>query len=154
MLPIDSSFETLPKQKTNRFLGFGLPPCLSPPSPFTKSTTRRQLQVDNEHQVISIYLYNQGTHTNWKKMPFWFMEAKVKSRHDDSSDWHWWLLVAAITVLVAGAASITIWRNSHQLKNKVPPLRRPPKGVIQKYSDALRISTQFFDVQRCNYKSL
>lgn len=81
------------------------------------------------------------------------MEAKSKPIAD-SSEWHWWLLVAFIAVLVAGAASITIWRNYHQLQNKVLHLRTPPDGVMQKYSDALRISTQFFDVQRCNYKSL
>ncbi|XP_071707789.1 endoglucanase 24-like [Rutidosis leptorrhynchoides] len=75
------------------------------------------------------------------------MEAKPK-REDDSSEWYWWLLVATITILVAGAASITIWRDFHELQNRVPRIRMPPKGVTQKYSDALRIATQFFDVQK------
>ncbi|CAH1437190.1 unnamed protein product [Lactuca virosa] len=75
------------------------------------------------------------------------MEAKSKPIAD-SSEWHSWLLVAFIAVLVAGAASITIWRHYHQLQNKVLHLRTPPDGVMQKYSDALRISTQFFDVQK------
>ncbi|KAI3747716.1 hypothetical protein L6452_10314 [Arctium lappa] len=75
------------------------------------------------------------------------MEAKTKSK-SDSTEWHWWLLVAVIAVLVAGAVYITVWRDFHDLQNKLPPIRRPHGGVTQKYSDALRISTQFFDVQR------
>lgn len=81
------------------------------------------------------------------------MEAKTKSEFDDSNEWHWWLLVTVIVGLVVGAASITIWRDFHELQNKVPKVRRPPVGVTQKYSDALHISTQFFDVQKCNLKS-
>ncbi|MFS7955059.1 putative cellulase [Helianthus anomalus] len=75
------------------------------------------------------------------------MESKTKST-SDSSEWHLWLLVAAIAVLVVGAASITIWRDLHELQHKVPRIRRPLGGVMEKYSDALRISTQFFDVQK------
>ncbi|GKE09848.1 endoglucanase 24-like protein [Tanacetum coccineum] len=75
------------------------------------------------------------------------MEAKKKSI-DDSSDWHWWCFVAVIAVLVVGAASITIWRSFHELPNKVLHVRRPSNGVTQRYSDALGISTQFFDVQK------
>lgn len=80
------------------------------------------------------------------------MEAKYKSKHD-SSEWHWWLMVATIAVLVVIAASITIWRDLHELQNKVSGVRMPPNGVAQNYSDALHIAMQFFDVQRCNLKS-
>lgn len=80
------------------------------------------------------------------------MEVKAKSM-SDSGEWHWWLLVAAIAVLLTGAATITIRRNFHELPNKVPPIRRPPDGVTQKYREALHISTRFFDVQKCNQPS-
>ncbi|XP_076952594.1 endoglucanase 24-like [Bidens hawaiensis] len=76
------------------------------------------------------------------------METKTKSTSDSSDQWHVWLLVAAMVVLVAGAAFITIWRNFHDLQDNVHRIRRPPYGVILKYRDALRISTQFFDVQK------
>lgn len=61
MKAIDSSFETLPKPKTNRFLDFGLPPSLFPPSPFTKRTTCRQLKVPEESP--STYMIKERTST-------------------------------------------------------------------------------------------
>ncbi|KAK9071438.1 hypothetical protein SSX86_010007 [Deinandra increscens subsp. villosa] len=77
------------------------------------------------------------------------MEPKSTKSTFDSEEWQWWLLVAVMVVLVTGAASITIWNNFHELdRHKAHPIRRPPGGVTQKYSDALRISTQFFDVQK------
>ncbi|KAD5960812.1 hypothetical protein E3N88_12284 [Mikania micrantha] len=75
------------------------------------------------------------------------MEAKTKST-SDSDEWHWWLLVAAMVVLVTGAAYVTMWRNFHEHRHEVPQIRRPPEGFVQKYSEALRVSTQFFDVQK------
>ncbi|KAJ9540942.1 hypothetical protein OSB04_027448 [Centaurea solstitialis] len=78
-----------------------------------------------------------------------FMEPKSKSKSkSESTEWYWWLLVAVIAVLLAGAVYATVWRNFHDLQNKLPPIRRPPRGVTKKYSDALGISTQFFDVQK------
>ncbi|XP_011100152.2 endoglucanase 24-like [Sesamum indicum] len=61
--------------------------------------------------------------------------------------WGWWLLVLAIATLVIAASYITLGRNFGHLNVLFHHSRRHP-GVVEKYSDALAIALQFFDVQK------
>jgi hypothetical protein len=53
-----------------------------------------------------------------------------------------------ILALVVGAVVITIKKKTGH-SDKAPPVPGPPGATVKKYSDALSIAMQFFDVQKC-----
>ncbi|KAJ4702097.1 Endoglucanase [Melia azedarach] len=58
-----------------------------------------------------------------------------------------WFLVLVILALVVGAVVYTIKKKSGH-SNKPAPVPGPPGAIEKKYSDALKIAMQFFDVQK------
>ncbi|KAI3989492.1 hypothetical protein MKX01_022767, partial [Papaver californicum] len=63
-----------------------------------------------------------------------------------SKGWCCWIVVLLIAALVVTAAVITIRKKVH--KNKPLPVPGPPGSIQKKYSDALAVAMQFFDVQK------
>lgn len=61
-----------------------------------------------------------------------------------------WFLVLVILALVVGAVVYTIKKKSGH-SNKPAPVPGPPGAIEKKYSDALKIAMQFFDVQKCTF---
>ncbi|KAK8560462.1 hypothetical protein V6N13_082900 [Hibiscus sabdariffa] len=60
-----------------------------------------------------------------------------------------WFLVLVILALVVGAVVYTIKKKMDNKKDDKPaPVPGPPGSVDKKYSDALKIAMQFFDVQK------
>lgn len=62
-----------------------------------------------------------------------------------------WLLV----LIVLGVIAFAIWMVIHEKirssdKDSAAPVPGSPGAINQKYSDALKIALQFFDVQKCN----
>ncbi|KAM7259634.1 hypothetical protein ACFE04_015375 [Oxalis oulophora] len=60
-----------------------------------------------------------------------------------------WLLVAVILALIAGAIFLTLRKKfGHNDDGGVEPVPGPPGAIDKKYSDALNVAVQFFDVQK------
>ncbi|PKI77425.1 hypothetical protein CRG98_002198 [Punica granatum] len=71
------------------------------------------------------------------------MGAEKRSR-----GWCGWFLVAVVLALVAGAIVITVRKRSSHGGDEAEPAPGPPGAPDKKYSDALKIAMQFFDVQK------
>lgn len=61
-----------------------------------------------------------------------------------------WLIVAAVAMLVAVAAVLTI-REKHHHHRDVLPVPGPPGTIDKKYADALAVALQFFQIQKCSF---
>lgn len=61
--------------------------------------------------------------------------------------WFGWSLVLVILALIVGAIVITIKKKTSH-SGEAPPVPGPPGAVVKKYSDALKVAMQFFDVQK------
>lgn len=73
-------------------------------------------------------------------------EAKPK----DKEGWFWWAVVLVIAALLIVASSITLWKKFGHFHWKGSHSHGGHGPIVDKYSDALNIAMQFFDVQRCN----
>ncbi|KAF9683128.1 hypothetical protein SADUNF_Sadunf05G0179900 [Salix dunnii] len=58
-----------------------------------------------------------------------------------------WLLVAVILALVIGAIVYTVKKKNEKSEGPAP-IPGPPGATDKKYADALKIATQFFDIQK------
>ncbi|GKU90083.1 hypothetical protein SLEP1_g4125 [Rubroshorea leprosula] len=65
-----------------------------------------------------------------------------------SRGWWGWLLVVVILALVVGAVVYTIKRKISHSNGGAAPVPGPPGAIDKKYSEALKIAMQFFDVQK------
>ncbi|KAL8172103.1 hypothetical protein V2J09_023907 [Rumex salicifolius] len=70
------------------------------------------------------------------------MGADEKSR---GGCWGWLLVLVVVAALVAGIVVYVRTKNHHDEADAVPG---PPGAIDTKYSDALKIALQFFDVQK------
>lgn len=61
-----------------------------------------------------------------------------------------WLIVAAVAMLVAVAAVLTI-KEKHHHHRDVLPVPGPPGAIDKKYADALAVALQFFQIQKCSF---
>ncbi|PIA55518.1 hypothetical protein AQUCO_00700072v1 [Aquilegia coerulea] len=59
-----------------------------------------------------------------------------------------WLFIILIAAAVVAAAVITIKNKNDKSHPKAPPVPGPPGAITQKYADALKAATQFFNVQK------
>ncbi|KAL6982698.1 cellulase [Sarracenia purpurea var. burkii] len=59
-----------------------------------------------------------------------------------------WFLVLVIAALIAVAIVITVKKKTHHSEPKLGPVPGPPGAVEKKYGDALKLATQFFDIQK------
>ncbi|XP_059460499.1 endoglucanase 10 [Corylus avellana] len=64
-----------------------------------------------------------------------------------SKGWCGWFLVLVILAVVVAAVVVTIKKKTSH-SDKAPPVPGPPGATVKKYSDALKVSMQFFDVQK------
>ena len=65
--------------------------------------------------------------------------------------WCGWFLVLVILAFIAGAIVLTIKKkqSGHSGSDEAAPIPGPPGAITQKYSDALKVAMQFFDIQKC-----
>lgn len=63
-----------------------------------------------------------------------------------SGGWCGWMLVLVVLAVIAAAIAVAIRMKVHP--SRAPPVPGPPGAIVSKYSDALKIATQFFDVQK------
>ncbi|XP_043708173.1 endoglucanase 24-like [Telopea speciosissima] len=59
-----------------------------------------------------------------------------------------WFILFVIVAVIAGAVALILVKKSHHSKGHVSPVAGPPGAIGKKYADALKISLQFFDVQK------
>jgi|UniRef100_A0A2N9EDT0 hypothetical protein len=69
------------------------------------------------------------------------MEEKSKSK-----GWCSWLIVVVVLAVIAAAMVLTLKKTKHS--DAAAPVPGPPGAAVKKYSDALKIAMQFFDVQK------
>ncbi|CAN6463570.1 unnamed protein product [Victoria cruziana] len=60
----------------------------------------------------------------------------------------WWLIALAIAALVVAAAVFTIGHSRKKSRSGTLPVPGPPGALSEKYSEALGVALQFFDVQK------
>lgn len=67
-----------------------------------------------------------------------------------SGGWCGWLLVLLILAVVAAAVVVTVKKRSGHGGggDEAAPVPGPPGAVQKKYADALKLATQFFDIQK------
>jgi len=58
--------------------------------------------------------------------------------------------VAVILALIIGAIVYTVKKKSEKSEGPAP-IPGPPGATDKKYADALKIATQFFDIQKCKF---
>jgi hypothetical protein len=61
-----------------------------------------------------------------------------------------WFIVAVILALIIGAIVYTVKKKSEKSEGPAP-IPGPPGATDKKYADALKIATQFFDIQKCKF---
>lgn len=63
-----------------------------------------------------------------------------------------WLIVLIVLGVIAFAIWIVIHKkNQDSDSGSAAPVPGPPGAINKKYSDALKVAIQFFDVQKCNF---
>ncbi|ONK80448.1 uncharacterized protein A4U43_C01F17820 [Asparagus officinalis] len=62
--------------------------------------------------------------------------------------WVGWLIVLLVLALVVTAVVVTITMKKHKGSSGLGPVPGPPGEITAKYSDALGVALQFFDVQK------
>lgn len=73
------------------------------------------------------------------------MEEKSKSK----GGWCGWLIVAVVLAAIVAAVALTLKKKfGHSDGGAASPVPGPPGAIDTKYSDALKIAMQFFDVQK------
>ena len=71
-------------------------------------------------------------------------------RSKSSKGWCGWFLVLVVAAVVALAIILFIRKKSNN-SDKAAPVPGPPGAIEEKYSDALKLAMQFFDVQKCTF---
>ena len=61
--------------------------------------------------------------------------------------WGWFLVFLVVAAIVAGL--VVAFRSKFHHSEGAPPVPGPPGAVVTKYSDALKLAMQFFDIQKC-----
>ncbi|XP_050367176.1 endoglucanase 10 isoform X2 [Argentina anserina] len=74
------------------------------------------------------------------------MGAKQDSK---GCKWLSWFIVFAVVAIIAGAvAFVLVKKKQNESDNEAAPVPGAPGAVVDKYSDALKIAMQFFDIQK------
>lgn len=60
--------------------------------------------------------------------------------------WGWFLVFLVVAAIVAGL--VFAFRSKFHHSEGAPPVPGPPGAVVTKYSDALKLALQFFDIQK------
>lgn len=61
----------------------------------------------------------------------------------------WFLVIIVASAIVAGI--VIAVRSKFHHSDKAEPVPGPPGAIVTKYSDALKLALQFFDVQKCKF---
>lgn len=77
------------------------------------------------------------------------MEEKSRSR-----GWCGWFVAFIVLAAVALAVFFTIRQKQHKSDSGAAPVPGPPGAVAKKYADALKVATQFLEIQKCTFSSL
>lgn len=67
-----------------------------------------------------------------------------------SKGWCGWFIVLVVAAVVAVAVVLFIRKKSDH-SDEPAPVPGPPGAIEKKYSDALKLAVQFFDVQKCTF---
>lgn len=63
-----------------------------------------------------------------------------------------WFIVLIVLAVIGVAIWLTVRKKSHN-SDSVPSVPDSPGAINAKYSDALKVALQFFDVQKCMFIS-
>lgn len=64
----------------------------------------------------------------------------------------WFLVIIVLAAIVAGI--VIAFRSKFHHSDKPEPVPGPPGAIVTKYSDALKLAMQFFDVQKCEFSMI
>ncbi|MED6208907.1 hypothetical protein PIB30_049544 [Stylosanthes scabra] len=81
------------------------------------------------------------------------MEEKVAKRNNNKRCKNvcalcWWITVSIIGIVVVGAGVLLLLKKLHHHGSSPQTLSPVPTNIVQKYSSALELSLQFFDIQK------
>ncbi|KAL5706537.1 cellulase [Ranunculus cassubicifolius] len=62
--------------------------------------------------------------------------------------WCGWFVVLLVIAVILTALALTVWKKKSSNHGGAAPVPGPPGAIDSKYSDALKIAMQFFDVQK------
>lgn len=78
------------------------------------------------------------------------MGAKSRSK----GCWAWLLVLVVLALVVTAIVVAIVKKKSNSSDDDDGPVPGPPGAITQKYSDALKLAVQFFDIQKCKLGSL
>lgn len=70
-----------------------------------------------------------------------------------SRGWCGWFLAFIVLGAVAFAIFYTVRSKTHKSDSGPAPVPGPPGAIAKKYADALKVATQFLDIQKCTFPS-
>lgn len=68
-----------------------------------------------------------------------------------SGGWCGWFLAFIVLAAVALAVFFTVRSKMHNSDSGPAPVPGPPGAIAKKYADALKVATQFLDIQKCTF---